>query len=412
MRIHQICLVVLLSFSSAAIAAADAVEADPDATASWEAYCDRLKEAGAQILATYPQPSEIDRAEGLRYLAQQVAASLEQELIAQPGEIGLLRVGATTLRKWGLDAADAKYLGAEIDPKGSYRLFGTQGSARLTAVQTASMSPRYRAFGSMTAEDFQADAAGVFEVMLSQARPEAWDGPWLELQPDSTALLIREYFGDWEGEQPGAYFLVRVDAAPPGPPLSKDAAGALLMRSAERFASRAPQWLDRLRQARQHLVNRIRIGSAGDGGLQANVYGNGYFRLAADEAAVIEIERPEARLWSVQLGNIWWESLDYVNRTGSINGDQAVPGSDGRYRIVIAHQDPSVPNWLDTGAHPEGMILLRYQLATTTPAPAIRVVKFSDLGSALPADTPMVSEDERARDIAGRRAHIARRWAP
>lgn len=405
-------LALLLLPTTAAAEEPASVAPEAQAIAAWEAYCDRLKAAGAEMLATYPQPAEIDRAEGLRYLAQQVSAALDQELLAQPGELALLRVGATTLNKWGLDGADAKYIGADLDPTGTYRLSGRKGNARLIAVQTAQMAPRYRAFASITGEEFDAAGDGSFEVMLAGERPAGWDGPWLELDANSTSLLMREYFGDWEREHPGEYFLTRVDAAPASPPLSLDESAALLMRSAARFETRAPQWLPRVQPIRDHLVNRLRIGSAGDGGLQTNVYGNGLFRLAPDEVAIIELEAPQAALWSFQLGNVWWESLDYVNRTGSLNGDQAVPGSDGRYRLVIAHEDPGVPNWLDTAAHPEGMILFRYQLTENAPEPTIELAKLADLTSTLPADTPRVTPEGRAEEIAVRRAHAARRWAP
>jgi hypothetical protein len=36
--------------------------------------------------------------------------------------------------------------------------------------------------------------------------------------------------------------------------------------------------------------------------------------------------------------------------------------TDGSYRIVIAHRDPGVPNWLDTEGHTEGTIFWRLLL--------------------------------------------------
>ncbi|MBW2496037.1 MAG: hypothetical protein JRF61_02085, partial [Deltaproteobacteria bacterium] len=35
---------------------------------------------------------------------------------------------------------------------------------------------------------------------------------------------------------------------------------------------------------------------------------------------------------------------------------------DGSFRIVIAHEDPGVPNWLDTEGRPFGMVFWRFML--------------------------------------------------
>jgi len=114
----------------------------------------------------------------------------------------------------------------------------------------------------------------------------------------------------------------------------------------------------------------------------------------------------------VEVGNFWWQSLDYVNRSGSLNSHQAVKSSDGRYRLVIAHEDPGVPNWLDPGGYSEGMILYRYQQSKTAPRPTLELVPASELAKHLPADTKQVSSEERRAEIARRRDHAARRWSP
>jgi hypothetical protein len=39
----------------------------------------------------------------------------------------------------------------------------------------------------------------------------------------------------------------------------------------------------------------------------------------------------------------------YWSRTGSMNMSQMAAESDGSFTYVVAHQDPGVYNWLDTG---------------------------------------------------------------
>jgi hypothetical protein len=172
-------------------------------------------------------------------------------------------------------------------------------------------------------------------------------------------------------------------------------------------------WLPRSAPVRANLRNRLGPPLASQGqGLANNLYGVGWFDLEADEALVIELEPPDALLWSFQVGNLWWEAADYVTRSGSLNGAQAFVSSDGRIRMVVSLEDPGVPNWLDPAGHREGQIVYRYQDAKSVPLPTARLVKRGELASALPKDTPKLVPAERRADLAARNAHAARRWAP
>jgi len=380
--------------------------------AAWSEFCDAIKRAGITILESYPQPTDVDRAEGLRYLAQQVQASIQDALVGEPGEPPLLRVGANTLNKWGMDSADCKTQSAHLDSAGTYRLSGRRGNARLVAVQVMVLEPEFVAFASLSEDALGADSAGQLDVVISAARPADWTGPWLEMDPATTTLVIREYFADWEHEAPGSFRIERVDTVPTRPIPTLAGARRLLDQAAGSFATRPTRWLPNIDPVRAHLVNRLAAKPPTDQGLADNIYGSGWFQLAADEALVIELDAPDALLWSFQLANVWSESLDSINHSSSLNGDQSVASSDGRYRIVVAHEDPGVANWLDTVGHPEGVILFRFQQSNNCPQPSAVVVAFGDVRDALPADTAVVTIAERAASIAHRRAHAAVRWAP
>ena len=95
----------------------------------------------------------------------------------------------------------------------------------------------------------------------------------------------------------------------------------------------------------------------------------GSFQLAPDEALVVEVEPPRGLYWSYSLGNPWWETIDYGRHQSSLNGHQAVVDEDGLLRVVIAHHDPGVANWLDTAGHSEGPIILRCVRTETAPVP-------------------------------------------
>ena len=77
----------------------------------------------------------------------------------------------------------------------------------------------------------------------------------------------------------------------------------------------------------------------------------GSWKLAPDEALIIEVTPPEGLYWSYSLGNIWWETIDYGNRQSSLNGFQAVVDDDGKVRVVVAHQRSRAS---PTGSTPPG----------------------------------------------------------
>lgn len=385
-----------------------AQQADIDA---WNAFCETLKQNGAKVISAHPQNHAIDRGEGLAYLTQQLAIAVDETMYSRDQALPLLRLGATTIRKGGLDGADAKYMQASLVSDGVYRLRGELGNPKLIALQVSQTAPKYVAFASMSNAELKPDADGRIELMIARQRPSGWTGPWLPMDPAVDKLYIREYFDDWENERPSRYTLERVDAANAPAPLDPASARELLATMNSEFATRTSLWAGMAERARQH-PNQVRQNPPSNQALKNNIYGQGWFKLKPDEALLIELDKPDALMWSFQLGNFWWESLDYINATGSLNGHQAVANSDGRYRLIISERDPGVPNWLATSGHPEGMILFRYQDPTNNPTPKATLVRFDQLGELLPKDTPRVSAAQRRAELGQRRHHAGLRWAP
>jgi hypothetical protein len=123
----------------------------------------------------------------------------------------------------------------------------------------------------------------------------------------------------------------------------------------------------------------------------------------------------EPLYFGFQLANLWGESVDYTYRFGSLNGQQCEVDDDGVTRIVVAHRDPGVPNWIDTSGLPEGFLTPRWAFAAPPPEadwPEIRAtrVAFESVRSHLPARTRTVDRAERALALRRRRAHVARRF--
>jgi hypothetical protein len=74
------------------------------------------------------------------------------------------------------------------------------------------------------------------------------------------------------------------------------------------------------------------------------------------------------------------QTFDYVHRRTSLNRRQTVPGTDGGFRLVVAHRDPGVPNWLDTEGRPFGLVFWRFILPEGEIAtPEARVVPLAEV---------------------------------
>jgi len=389
---------------------------EPPPNAAWSEFLDRLDGVGREILRTELPAGALERAEGQRYLLQRLSATIDAALDAETGP-PIVSLYSHKLRKFGMDSADAKYSTVRLDPRGTYRLYGSLGSAHHVALQLVTHRDGYTAFDSLSRDAILPDggrAGGAFEVLISEARPSDWTKPWLRLDPRASELLLREYFYDWANERPSTFEVERLDRPGDLVPTAPEATTALFDSIADAFAATVPKWFGPSLNDRAQRVNALGPpAKSASEGLRENAYGSGWFRLGPDEVLLIELDAPTAQLWSFELGTFWWQSIDYVNHTSSLNGFQAVKSSDGRYRLVIALEDPGVPNWLDPAGHAEGVIIYRYQNAPDeNPVPMARVVPRARLRDALPADTPRVDVEARRAEIRMRQRHAAIRWAP
>ena len=157
-------------------------------------------------------------------------------------------------------------------------------------------------------------------------------------------------------------------------------------------------------------------GLATGGGMSTNLYAGTIAALAPDEALIVEnrISIPPQYV-GMQLGNLWGESLEYAHRVGSRNGAQARLDQDGWIRWVIAHEDPGVQNWVDTGGHPEVFVAPRWAYSETPekkdwPEVRCRKVGLAEVAQVLPKDTQPFSLEQRRAEIALRQRHVQKRF--
>lgn len=315
---------------------------------------------------------------------------------------------------------DFAYLQAAISGEGTYRFSGWRGEGLFVHgdIMAGSLGVMDEPGPSLCAfdlDEMRLGPDGAFDILISAERPAGHDGDWLPLDPKARAIVVRQASYDWGGHRDGRFAIERVDGPLRPPIFSAEEVARRLDRLAGHARRYAGRWLAHMKGQREKgLFNRFeRDDWAGRGGAAGQVYYQGLFRIEPGQALILETELPEYALyWNVQLSDRLWNTIDWVNRQSSLNGGQARIDSDGRFRAVIALEDPGVPNWLDPGGEREGSIMLRWMRCSSGPEPSLTPVPLTELRSRLPADTPAVSAEARDQSLRARRrgAQLRRRW--
>jgi hypothetical protein len=376
-----------------------------DVSAAWRRFCERLTRAGDLVLRDAVPDSGAVRAEGYRYLAQQLAHSVLVVLGNSDPERPHLDLLEDRVRRWGTLCSDAKAHETPLRDDCSYRIRGTRGSAHYLSFQVTAGNAgvAYLDQGGLRVEP-----DGSFELLLS-AKPAA--GNWLELPPGSSRLLVRQYFYDWEREEPARFWIEMLEDVGPPPHPTPEGVARELDAVASYFEAHSAALLEQGASPREPNRMQPPLSMESQAGAPRTWYGLGYYRIGPEDALIFELEPPMAHYWSVQLGNFWHEELDYENHSSSLSARQARLDADGRFRAVISLRDPGVANWLDPVGRAEGRIIYRCQDAPACPAPRLRRVAFADLERELPEGTARAGPDQRRKEIRARRRHVARRFA-
>jgi hypothetical protein len=305
----------------------------------------------------------------------------------------------------------------------------------------------------LTLDDLDVSPDGSFVITVSGAAATPGQKNHLQLTSSSTLIAARNTLGDWAVEEPMELEVQRVSGPPNSlfaqlggfvllgslvndnpllaslasliPPLAiaeapivRGTLTALLMvvRGANQEAKymalattdpatgdlRPPNVMTPPASNAEFLANQLQS--------------NGYFQLADDEALILTIDPASAGFFTVPVYDDWTITGDYWNEQTSLNNDQSVANGDGTYTMVVSPTDPLVRNWVSTGGLNQGIISMRFQNldpdSPDTPTVGSQVVKIADLADYLPAGTVLVTPEQRAAQLAVRKAGFDKRWAP
>jgi uncharacterized protein DUF1214 len=384
-------------------------------------FADAVLEAERVIAAAPHIKTDQDLAEGYDYLAGSIQASLHLAWAYQR-DFPYFVQSTGPYTKMGLDNPDTLYLHSYLRDDAEYIVTGQRGTTTDLSFQVLNgdYSPA-EVPDSLTAfDDRSLDIAadGSFELRFGPPRPGA-PANYVPLGPGSAMLVVREVYSDWAAESRGTLRIARADniglaPEPPDEPLLAKrygVAGKILLSRIRTFLA-FPEWF-----YLKEPVNTMTQPRRTPGGLATQFSAAGHFDLSPDQAMIVTVpaaSKDVAPYQGIQLGSMWYVSLDYVNHQTSLTADQARHDPDGKLRFVITQDDPGVANWLELTGRTRGYVQIRWQRLTRDLAdsdgPQVEVVRAASLAQALPyyEQSRITPENYRAR-IAARQAAVATR---
>lgn len=387
----------------------------------WSDYLARLEPVAKRLIEKIRTPDEpLARQETYRMMMSAITGGYLGLVYNDPDYPEWVPMLSSALN-FAAPVPDFTYTYAPIHGEGSYRIAGHRGTS-LFAVLTVSETYFTRTedpkpgLANYDLDDLTIGEDGRFEVVLSAERPSGYGGDWWYLDPRATNLAVRHAMYDWLREVDPRMTIERLDVPAARPRLTAQELCDRMEEIARWVELSIRRWLVHLADTRDKgIVNRLEVYdySGYTGSSWPQIYLEGLYDIAEDEALIIETELPEqVRYWSFLVTDDLFATVDWTNRQSSLNGHQARLDSDGRFRGVVAARDPGVPNWLDTGGYLHGAIQGRWNQASSAPRPTLVRVPLDAVREHLPSDTPIVSPEERDRALRERRmgAQMRRKW--
>lgn len=345
----------------------------------WTKFCRDLEAAGASVFDSGLANSDMDEAEGLRYLTRLLRISLDMNLEHADPAFPTFYQASHETAKIGADNPDNFYQNATISGAHTYKITGTRGTVPILSFATK--ANRYAVDGTMAStgeidiRDMDVDANGRFELIVSADRRP---GNWLPLAADSSFLIVRQTFFNKSTETPATVSIKCLDGS--------DIPTGLTQEGVANSLSRVPAFVGGTAQTFVHWADMFRAGHKNTlstvdqsmffkaGGDPMIYYLHGWWELKEGQALRITSSIPACEGWNFQLNNVWMESLDYRYHPIHVNNETATLNADGTVTVIVSAQKPKTGNWISTAGHTQGTMLWRWTGAKDHPVPKTEII--------------------------------------
>ncbi|OBF50544.1 hypothetical protein A5787_00500 [Mycobacterium sp. 852002-50816_SCH5313054-b] len=386
---------------------------------AWNEFCARLQRAGEQVFKDANPASRAHRVDAFRFLTQNLGQAFDLALETRDTRYPVLHTFCGPTRKLGGDCADFTYQQAWIDGRSAYRLTGNRGTSRFINVTV--QGPRVPGPGVLHEPFGDTPEANLFGSQLSVADNGQFElyiggperGPnWLPTTSGSRKLFIRQGFDRWD-ELPAQLRIERIDMVSPKPLPAPGAMIEAMGWAGDFVTGLMADWPDfpfTYGGVDADTPNAFPdVGATDADRKRGRAAANMYWELAPDEALIVEFDAHDG-LWMLTNMGVFFNSMDYLYRPVSYTPSRTKVDRDGRVRLVMAHRDPKVHNWLDTQGFERGNLTYRHMLEGEPVALDTRTVKFDELMNALPEGTAVVTAAERSAAMWDRFHGIRRRY--
>jgi len=353
---------------------------------SWDEFCDQLKLAGASLMYPGTPRDAFQQAEGIRYLTRLTRAGLEAFVEYSDPAFPVLRRMVHETVKMGADNPDNVYMNAQISGQYEYRVTGKRNTIDYIGFftqngnygTTGGLAP----CGKLENSELVCEANGSFEIVLSKT-PKGKN--WLKIEENTSLFMVRQTFLDRNRETAAEVMIENLDGRK-APDAITPAQVDEGLKTASMFVAGASllfaRWAKDFRKHTNKLPQFDPAVSNAAGGDNSIIYYHSHWKIEPGEALLIEVVPPDCDTWNFQLNNYWMESLDYRYFTISTNKAGAKYEADGSLKVIVSHENPGHPNWIDTCGHSEGTMCWRWYRLKEGAAPvepACSVVKLYDL---------------------------------
>jgi len=395
---------------------------------AWHSFCEKLKLAGDKVFKDANHANELQRADGFRFLTQNLGQAFDLSLETKDPAYPQFHPFVTPNCKLGGDVADFTYRQAWIDGDHTYKISGRRGTARWFNLTVQGPRPEtipgtdwpslHEPFGdipecNILGSHFKPDTDGNFELFIGGDKQ---GDNWLPTTAGSRKLFVREAFDAW-GETPTSLTIECMDMQSPRPMTTPDEITEAMQWAGNFLTGAMTDWPEHSWQysggvCDPNLVNQFppdKTANTQDDAKRGRMAAHMIWQLEKDEALIVEMDMHDG-FWIFGMGGAFIGSMDFLYRPVSYTPARTAVDTDNVVRLVIAHTDPGIHNWLDTQGFTLGNLTYRNLLSQSSATFRTQLIRQKNLWEYLPRDTVKVSEKQRTEMLRERYRAIKLRY--